>query len=188
MFSRERLLALATEIEGHPDNVSAALLGGLVIIVSDQDELVTAQIRPPRNWRAVLFVPETALSTRFAREILPREISRDDAVYNIGRAALLVRAFATAEIGALSVATRDRLHQPYRARLVEGMEEMFAAARRAGARGIALSGAGPSLIAFTDADAQRIARAFEKTARRLNIRGAARVVGLSARGAQVRVE
>ncbi len=187
-FSRETLLAFATEMEGHPDNVSAALLGGLTIVVREDEKTFAAQVRPPRNWRAVLFIPEHALSTKFAREILPKHVAREDAIYNIGRAALLVRAFLTGDARGLDLATGDRLHEPYRARLVPGMDEMCRAAHRAGAHGVALSGAGPSLVAFaaTDAGSARIARAFERCARDLKIAGAARVVGLSGRGAYAR--
>jgi homoserine kinase len=185
-FTREHLLALATELEGHPDNVAPALLGGLVIVVTDGKKIVTAQVRPPRRWRAVLFVPEQALSTKFARKILPRRIPRADAIFNIGRAALLVHAFASGTGESLDLATRDRLHQPYRARLVPGMNELLDAARDAGAHGAALSGAGPSLIAFAEQDADRVAHAFMRRAQQLKIRGTAHVVKLSAQGAQVR--
>jgi homoserine kinase len=187
-FSLEKLLALATEMEGHPDNVSAALLGGLTIVIREGANTFAAQVRPPRGWRGVLFIPEHTLSTKFAREILPKHIAREDAIYNIGRAALLVRAFSTGDVRGLDLATGDRLHEPYRAQLVPGMDEMCRAAHRAGAHGVALSGAGPSMVAFaaTDEGAARIARAFQRCARELKIAGAARVVGLSARGAYAR--
>jgi homoserine kinase len=187
-FSRDKLLALATELEGHPDNVSAALLGGLTIVIREGENTFAARVRPPRGWRAILFIPGHTLSTKFAREILPQHIAREDAIYNIGRAALLVCSFAAGDVRGLDLATGDRLHEPYRARLVPGMDELCQAARRAGAHGVALSGAGPSMVAFaaTEQDAVRIARAFERCARELKIVGAARIVGLSARGAYAR--
>jgi homoserine kinase len=184
-LSRDELLALATQIEGHPDNVSAALLGGLTIVVADGARLVAVHQPPPRRWRAVLFIPEQALSTKFARKILPARLSRADAVYNIGRAALLVHALASGDAELLKVATSDRLHQPYRARLVPGMLELFEAALQAGALGVALSGAGPSLIAFANRNPKSIATAFEQRARELQIPGSTRAVGLSAQGARV---
>lgn len=187
-LSQEELLDLATELEGHPDNVSAALLGGLTIVVREGERTFAARVRPPRGWRAVLFIPGHTLSTKFAREILPKQITRDDAIYNIGRAALLVRAFAAGDVRDLELATGDRLHEPYRERLVPGMGELCQAARAAGAHGVALSGAGPSMVAFAASaqDAARISRAFEHCARELNIEGVARIVGLSARGAYAR--
>jgi homoserine kinase len=188
-LSPDQLLALATELEGHPDNVSAALLGGLTIVVREGEKTSAAKVRPPRGWRAVLFIPGHALSTKFAREILPTQITREDAIYNIGRAALLVRAFSAGDVRWLDLATGDRLHEPYRAPHVPGMDELCEAARRAGAHGVALSGAGPSMVAFAanELDAARVARAFERCARDLKIEGEARSVGLSPRGAYARV-
>lgn len=187
-FSQEELLLLATELEGHPDNVSAALLGGMTIVVRDGDEIFASRLRPPRGWRAVLFIQQAVLSTKFARQVLPQHISREDAVYNIGRTALLVHAFSVGDVRGLDLATGDRLHEPYRAQFVPGMDEFCQAAHRAGAHGVALSGAGPSLIAFAENErgAERIQRAFERCARDLKIGGAARIARLSARGAYYR--
>lgn len=186
-LNRDELLALATDIEGHPDNVSAALFGGLTIVIADGARPVATQIIPPPTWRAVLFVPEQALSTKFAREILPKKISRADAVFNIGRAALLTYAMMASDASCLRLGTQDRLHQPYRESLVAGMPEMFDAARQAGAAGVALSGAGPSLIAFAPSPslAKRVAEAFTRQATALNLQGTARIVRLSERGAHV---
>ncbi len=186
-LSVEQLLTLATEIEGHPDNVSAALYGGLTISASDGPRIIARQLAPPRPWRAVIFVPVQRLSTRLARSVLPRRVPRADAIFNVGRTALLVRAFATGDPEVLDFAMHDALHQPYRARLIPWMQELFAAAREAGACGTALSGAGPTLIAFVEnADkAEGVRRAFAERAGALNVAGAAHVVGLSARGAHV---
>ncbi len=187
-FTLQPLLELATEIEGHPDNVSAALLGGLTIVVREGKEIHAAKILPPRAWRAVLVIPDTGLSTKFARAVLPQRITRHDAIYNIGRAALLVRAFEKGDAEALDIATGDRLHEPYRAHLVPGMADLCQAGTRAGAHGVALSGAGPSLVAFAaqEEDGARIARAFERRMRARQISGVVRVLGLSPRGASVR--
>jgi homoserine kinase len=184
-FTREELVNLATVIEGHPDNVTAALSGGLVVMTREAERVVFTRVKVVPGLRAVVFVPEHALSTKLARDILPKEVSRADAVFNIGRAAMLVSALRDGKWELLDAATRDRLHQPYRARLVPGMEEVFVAAREAGARGVALSGAGPSVLAFTDARFERIARAMERSAQAAGVNGHARVLKISARGAYV---
>lgn len=184
-FSRDELLAIATEIEGHPDNVAPALLGGLVISVQEHRQLITARLAIPRGLHCVLFVPDRALSTKLARGILPERVPRADAIYNVSRTALWIASLHTREWAWLAVATRDRLHQPYRARLVRGMDTLFDAARRAGARGVALSGAGPSIIAFADHGAEKIARAMARSAARMGLAGVARVVRASSRGARV---
>lgn len=187
-FSEQQLLEFATEMEGHPDNVAAALRGGLQIAGREGEATLAAAVRPPRGWRAVLFIPERRLPTQLARKVLPSRLTRADAVYNISRAALLVRAFALRDLFSLDLAMRDRLHQPYRLSLVPGMQELIAAAGRAGAHGAALSGAGPSLIAFAgdDRSARRVARAFSRCAAELQIAGSARVLALSPRGARAR--
>lgn len=184
-FTGHELLEIAHEQEGHPDNVSAALFGGLTISAFEGARVVTAHVVPAPTWRAVLYVPDHALSTLYARQILPDKVSRADAVFNIGRAALVAFAFTARQVGFLQIGTQDRLHQPYRQSLVPGMRELLDAACASGASGAALSGAGPSLIAFggSPEQAARVARAFRATARQLGLNGAVRVVALSERGA-----
>jgi homoserine kinase len=111
-LERATLLRVATALEGHPDNVAPALLGGCQIVVRDGDDLVTAGVRVPRWLRAVVFIPEVAMPTSEARAVLPPDVSRRDAVYNAGRVALLVNALATGKAEDLRVATQDALHQP----------------------------------------------------------------------------
>lgn len=145
--SADEILTLACEVEGHADNASAALFGGLTLSIhEEQGWLVRRYPVPPL--RVVLAVPEINLPTQVARAALPEQISREAAVHNIGRTALMIEALTTGNLELLSRAIRDCLHQPYRLQLVPGAAEAMAAARQAGAAGVALSGAGPSLIAF----------------------------------------
>ncbi|MBI4672389.1 MAG: homoserine kinase [Chloroflexi bacterium] len=186
-LSRFELLELANESEGHPDNVSAALYGGFTVSAIQDAHVTCASVEPPRAWRAVLFIHDHALSTKFARKILPKKISRSDAVFNIGRASLLTFAFVTANPELLGIGTQDRLHQPYREPLVKGMPELLDAARQAGAAGAALSGAGPSLLALAPStkNAVRVRDAFAATARKLQVKGDVHIVKLSAAGVRV---
>ncbi len=181
------LLELANAVEGHPDNVSAALFGGFTIAAFDGERVVTASVEPAPTWRAVVFVPDKPLPTPTARQVLPQKVSRADAIHNIGRAALVAYAFTTRQPSFLCVGTQDRLHQPYREALVPGMPEMLQAACAAGASGAALSGAGPSLIAFAHSTvaARRVKAAFALAARQLNLPGQVKILHLSARGAYV---
>ncbi|MCC7164678.1 MAG: homoserine kinase [Anaerolineae bacterium] len=183
-LSAQELLELANELEGHPDNVSAAIFGGFTISAFDGGRVVCATVEPAANWRAVAYIPDHALATKKARKVLPDRITRADAVFNIGRAALLAYAFTTQRASFLKIGTEDRLHQPYRVPLVKGMPEMLDAACAAGANGAALSGAGPSLIAFatSTANALQIQKAFAETARKLKLVGETRILKLSARG------
>ncbi len=147
-FSREQILELAVQMEGHPDNVAPALYGGLVISCRDGDRLRTYHQTPASGLRALLSVPEITLATSEARRILPEEVLHSDAVFNIGRAAALTATLLAGEEDVLSWAMEDRLHQPYRCPLIPGLEAALAAARRAGSCGAAMSGAGPSIIAL----------------------------------------
>lgn len=184
-FSRDELLKLASDMEGHPDNVAPALLGGFVISLREGKELTTVRISVPQDLKCILFVPDNGLSTHHARQVLPRRVLREDAVYNIGRTALWVAALQTRHWEWLDLATGDRLHQPYRAHLVPGMQPLFETARRAGAHGVALSGAGPSVIAFADCRAEEIGSAMERTAARIHLAGKTKIVRASSRGVQV---
>lgn len=158
-----RLLELATEMEGHPDNVAAALCGGVTLAVASKGRLLDWVALPAPRVRLVAGIPDFQLPTRVARQALPRKISFDDAVFNVGRTALLVAALTQDRLDLLQLAMDDRLHHPYRSRLVPGMEAAFDAAKEAGALGVALSGAGPTVLAFLhpDDDGKRVGDAIQ---------------------------
>lgn len=164
-LSDDELLRMAVEIEGHPDNVTPAMVGGFTVCCMDEVRgPLHVRFDPPRGLRAVVVMPEvpiTGKKTEKSRGVLPTEVTLKDAVYNLNRTALLVAALAQGRVDLLSVATQDRLHQPYRASLVPGLRAVFQAALDAGAKGVALSGAGPSVIAFVDQDAEPVVLAME---------------------------
>ena len=168
-LSKPALLDLATELEGHPDNVAPCLLGGLVICSHENGRVETIRSLPPRELRAVVAVPRFELETEAARAALPEQVPHRDAVFNVGRACLVTAALMSGELRALKAAMRDRLHQPYRASLVPGIEEVLQAAEEAGAMGACLSGAGPTLLAFATDDAPEIATAMKNAWARQNM-------------------
>jgi len=143
----DELTRTITVLEGHPDNGVPAIVGGVVVAVAEDDDVVYARFAPPPGVRAIVIVPSFSMSTREARAILPDAYPRRDAVYNVGHAALLAAAFAAGDTRLLRAAMRDRLHQPYRASFVPGLEEMLAL-EVPGLYGTALSGAGPSVLAL----------------------------------------
>jgi homoserine kinase len=143
----EEVLQMATDLEGHPDNVAPATYGGLVLGVQTPEGLLVEQI-PVFPMKAVVVLPDFELFTEVARSVLPTQVSMATAIHNCSRVGLLVRALETADYDLLSIAMQDRLHQPYRIPIIPGMAEAMQAACDAGAAGVALSGAGPSLIAF----------------------------------------
>jgi homoserine kinase len=179
------LLRLACELEGHPDNVSAALLGGLVVSVPLADRVDYVRLPVPANLKAVAFIPEFAMPTKAARSALPAQYSRQDAVFNIGRAALLVAGFWTGNYAVLDTATDDRLHQPYRQSMFPALPRFITGGKDAGARGAFLSGAGSTILAFSSDHHEDVSRAFEQVAQQENISGRSVVLDLSEQGASV---
>jgi homoserine kinase len=157
-LSLKQILSQAIALEGHPDNVAAALMGGVVVIVPEEnaaadnasaapDYLYTC-FKPPAGLVAYTVIPGFTLSTSLARHILPEQVSLKDAVFNLARAAMLAMALRDGDWDKLGTAMQDRIHQPYRAHLIEGLDEMLQAARLAGAYGAFLGGAGPSVVAL----------------------------------------
>ncbi len=164
-LNNDALLSRATQIEGHPDNVAAALLGGLVLTVQADGALHAVRVPFPGDIGIVVVVPSYRVPTARARAVLPADVPRADAVGNLGRASLLVAALQTGRYRELRVATQDFLHQPYRAELNPAMEPGIRAALDAGAYGAALSGSGPTLIAFAPKDrTMRVAGAMADVA------------------------
>lgn len=150
-FTREAILNMATDIEGHPDNVAAAIFGGLTICYQTEIGWSALPLRPADSLRALVLIPEEQLATHASRAVLPREVTYTDAIFNIGHAALLVGALMNGRADVLPEATRDRLHQPYREPLVPGLESLTSSIRGILQVGVALSGAGPSIICLTAA-------------------------------------
>ena len=162
-FDRTRALELAVKLEGHPDNVAPALLGGLVSSFVDGDVTTSTRMDVADNLRFVAVAPPYEVRTAEARRVLPTEVSRDTAVWQMGRCVAVVRALETGDAELLADACHDRLHEPYRARLIPDYDVLRAAALGAGACAFMISGSGSTMIAVADgqksADAVRDALA-----------------------------
>lgn len=186
-LSIEQLLKIATELEGHADNVAAALLGGIVVAVPTGEGVSWARFLPPVELHIALLIPDFPLETEKARSVLPNSVPRKDAVFNIGRAALLVASLSMGQIDRLRVAMQDKLHQPYRQSLMPWLEQVFEAALNAGALGVHLSGAGPTVAAWCDEEvkAKTVAKAMWQSLKSAGVNGFWRVVGLDTQGAKV---
>ncbi len=184
-LNRQAQLELVTELEGHPDNVAAALLGGFVVSVQGRSGLVAKRLEPPEELGAVVCIPEKAMSTKHARGVMPTHLTRDDAVFNLGRTALLVAAFLTRDWALLRDAMDDRIHQPARGQIFPALHPAIEAALEAGAHGAALSGAGSGIIAFATGKEQEIAGAMRRTVEGHGFPCRTDVLRLSARGAEV---
>jgi homoserine kinase len=184
-LSDAQMLTLGAGLEGHADNMAPALFGGLRVVVRDGDGFRHIAAPLAAGLKVVLFVPDFEMPTGESRKLLPVEFSKEDTVFNVGRAALLVAALAKGEWDALGLATQDRIHQPARARIFPGMTDIFAAAISAGAFCAYLSGGGSTIAAFTIDGEERIARAMMQEAIARGYPGRTSITGPSDQGATV---
>lgn len=196
---REELLQIASEIEGHPDNVAPAIYGGLQLGIHADDRWYSSRVQIPNGLQCVVFIPDSTGPTSVARAILPKKIDRKDAVFNIGRAAILVNAFNSGKLDELRFATQDMLHQPQRGEAqYPHLFPMIQAALDAGAHGCFLSGAGPTVLAitsgrsgdiFTQKLAERqenaVADALRQTAVSIGVSGSLFITNPEHRGAYI---
>ena len=150
LFELDRdVLALASELEGHPDNVAAALMGGFVVCAGGRAE----RLDVPPGLECALVVPRESVRTKQARAALPAEVPMGDAAFNVGHASLLVLGLARGDLSLISRGLADRLHQPHRAHLYPRSAELVAEATKLGALGATISGAGPTVLVWTTYDA-----------------------------------
>ena len=149
-WESDRILAEACALEGHPDNAAACWLGGMVVAAMESGRVHVARVAAPADWRALVVLPGEALATSKARAVLPETYSRADAVANIQAASLLGLAFAQGRGELLRPAMQDRLHQPYRAEMCALLPLLLPLAGSAGVLGVALSGAGPSVLLIVE--------------------------------------
>jgi homoserine kinase len=178
------MLKLAARAEGHPDNVAAAVYGGLTVASGEGDTVVAITLPVPPALVWVALIPEVTSSTAEARAVLPSTIPRADAVFNVQRVSLLLASLQAGRADTLGAALEDRLHQPYRRKLFPWMPAVIDAARAAGALGCALSGAGPSLLAIAPgaAEGDAVATAMQKALGRAGIAGTARTLSVDTAG------
>lgn len=182
-FSCEELFQIATELEGHPDNVAPAFYGGLTAAVTHNGEAVARPIPIP-NMQMILVFPEVDFPTERARAILPKMVTRQDAIYNIGRTTLLTHALSAGDFDLLTIAMHDKIHQPYRIPLVPGLADAMSATRDAGASAAVLSGAGPSLIAFAPDRHEEIAAAAQSAFAAAGVPSRSWILGVEQFGAR----
>ncbi len=185
-FTANDLLEMAATIEGHPDNVAAAVMGGMQLVISDSADdgrrIYTVPVSVPPELHAVVFVPDVRIATEDARAVLPEKILVADAVHNMGRVGLLVASMATNHPEYLTMATQDRLHQPYRQSLFPAMKVIFKAALDAGALGVFLSGSGSAVLALTQGREMTVAYEMAEAARQASVEGNVRVTQPTVRG------
>ncbi len=164
----EQILKLATELEGHPDNVAPALLGGCILNIPESGHCVEIPVPESLHWGVC--IPAFELETRRAREVLPQNVSLADAVNNMSYLGALISGFYRDDPTLIAQGLNDRLHQPYRQQLVPGMQAVMQAAKKAGALGCVLSGAGPSLLVVSQLPLNEIENAMLASWQALDIK------------------
>lgn len=190
-FSRDEILKIAIETEGHPDNVAPAMLGGLVASIIHENRVVSLRLTLTSKRSSIqvtVVLPDFDFPTKQARAILPVQIDRKDAIHNISRAVIVTEAFRNGDLAMLGEAMEDKLHQPYRIPLIPGAKDAMHAMKEAGASAVALSGAGPSLIAFSSKAESAIGDAAKRVFAEAGLNSRVYKLKISRKGAEVQVK
>ena len=162
ILSDDEIIEIATEIEGHPDNVSPAILGGVVISIMEEGKVYHNKIDVAGELKFMALIPDFPLSTEKARAVLPSTYSREDAIYNISRTSLLLSALSNGRFDLIKYAIKDRLHQPYRGDLIPGYFEIMDKCNELGSLGTYLSGAGPTIMTLHDGKNPELKKSLEE--------------------------
>lgn len=149
-YSKDELLSIATPVEGHPDNIAPALFGGFTASAMEGEQAVTAHFGISEKLHFTALIPDFKLSTELSRSVLPKSYSRADAVYNVAHAALVIKALESGDGALLKTAMQDKIHQPYRMALIEGIERVCELAEGCGLTAMCISGAGSTLLCISE--------------------------------------
>lgn len=182
----EALLSIATEVEGHPDNIVPAILGGLVMSSMEEDgSVIHRKLNWPEEWHITVCVPDFELATNISRSVLPEFVSMEDAKFNSRRFAMLIHAIDTKDAELMKSALDDKLHQPYREKLIPGFKEIKNALKHEeNVLGVVISGAGPALIVFSQKNnIDKIKSIVKETWDNLNISSEIKTLQIEQNGA-----
>jgi len=182
------LLSIATEVEGHPDNVAPAILGGFVLASQEDDgSIITEKLAWPEEWDITVCIPDFELSTNISRSVLPDSVPIQDAVYNAKHLAMFIQAINTKDEKLMKNALKDKLHQPYREKLIPGMKEIMQAFKHEdGIIGTVLSGAGPSMLVIScKYDLDKIKSTVKDIWESLSIKSDIRTLKVENKGAEI---
>ncbi len=184
----DALLSIATEVEGHPDNITAAILGSFVMSSLEDDGSIIYQKLPwPHEWKLTLCIPDYELATNISRSVLPEKVNIEDAVFNARRCAMLIQAIHTKNAELMKLAMQDRLHQPYRIRLVPGLDEIIENLKDIdNVLGTALSGAGPSILVISQGNnLDTIKGIIKNTWEKFSVKADIRTIDIDVDGAKI---
>lgn len=182
------LLSIATEVEGHPDNVTPAIVGGLCLSSREDDgSIIYRKLNWPEEWNITVCIPDYELSTDISRSVLPKEVPMENAVYNSKRLAMLIEAINTKDVELMRLALHDRLHQPYRMKLVPGLDKIIENLKHEeSVLGCVLSGAGPAIVVISlKNDLDKIKSIVKNTWEDMNVKVNIMTLPVEQNGAQI---
>ena len=182
------LLSIAAEVEGHPDNVTPSIVGGLVLTsLEDDGSVVYRKLDWPEEWQITVCIPDYELSTEISRSVLPKEVPMHDAVFNAKRLAMFIQAVNTKDANLMKMALHDRLHQPYRMKLVPGLDKIMENLKHEeNVLGCVLSGAGPAIVVISQKNnLDRIKSIIKDTWEDMNVKVNIMTLPVETQGAQI---
>lgn len=182
------LLSIATEVEGHPDNVTPAIVGGLVLTSQEDDgQVIYTKMDWPEEWCITVCIPDYELSTEIARSVLPKNVPMEDAIFNAKRLGMFVQAVNKKDENLMKLALQDKLHQPYRMKLVPGLDKIIENLKHEdGVLGCVLSGAGPSIIVISlKNNLEKIKSIVKSTWEDMNVKTEILTLQVEKQGAQI---
>ena len=182
------LLSIATEVEGHPDNVTPAIVGGLCLTSQEDDgSILYRKLNWPEEWNITVCIPDYELSTDISRSVLPKEVPMEDAVFNAKRLAMFIEAVNTKDAELMKYALQDKLHQPYRMKLVPGLDKILENLKHEeNVLGCVLSGAGPAIIVISQKnDLDKIKSIVKETWEDMNVKVNLLTLPIEPQGAQI---
>ncbi|APH25039.1 TPA: homoserine kinase [Clostridium botulinum] len=166
ILNKKELLDLAVEVEGHPDNANPAFSGGMTVSISDNREIIYSKVKVSEGIKFCALIPDFTLSTEKARAVLPKSIDYKDGIFNVGRAALMISALNNGDFHLIKYACKDKLHQDYRAKLIENFYSIKKQCEKLNSLGVFLSGAGPTIMVMLkegDKDFSKNIKSFLET-------------------------
>lgn len=185
-LKKNELLKLATSFEGHPDNVTPALYGGITLTVMTENGIIPRVLVKNPKFKAVVVIPDFLLETGKARKILPSHLARKDVTFNCSRVGLLVDCLIREDYDLLKIATQDKIHQNQRASLIPGMADALSQAVQNGAYGAVLSGSGPTLLAFSPSNyAPRVANIMKQELSKHSLKAESLILDIDSQGAVI---
>lgn len=169
ILTKDELINIANDIEGHPDNITPCLFGGITSSIVDSGKVYINRINDTSKLKFIFLVPDFQLSTKEARKVLPQHVQFSDAVFNLSRVSFLVQGFSKDDSNLLKLGLQDKLHEPYRSKLIKGFDELRQKALSLGALNLIISGAGPTLLTIVEKDEKYIAEELKSTWKSLDV-------------------